>query len=334
VLFPPQEVHNLYPYGTLDTLHPNGLISYTDAPVRPDGLSRRAACKARVRALEAKLDELGNSQQNGKGKAKESREMAKERERLMKAHDAALDELAQATLEDDEGLGIDDEVDDFDALIGSLGDGDLGDDGAGPSGAANGDADSSGEDEDESEEESEEEGGEESDAESNGEEGLTSAENREEDEHSEPSSFSRIPTAHVHKHLNLSTTAVLPPSFDPADFPRFAKAAQPLVVELSAGEMLYLPASWWHEVTSSSDPDTKSRSGVHMAFNYWFYPPDALDSFEAPYSDTLVWEHLRAQAASSAEEEWAGFAQEAVQDGKRKPESATSGQHPPKKAKR
>ncbi|EMD32738.1 hypothetical protein CERSUDRAFT_118473 [Gelatoporia subvermispora B] len=324
VLFPPKDVHHLYPYGTLGTLHPNGLISYTDAPMRADGLSRRVACKARVRALEEKLDALGNLKQNGKGKAKESKEMARERERLMKEHDRALDELAQATLEDEAGLGVEDEVDDFDALMGGLeggfGEDDFDDGEAGPSGIVDSDAGDDGdEDGDNSEEESEEE------------DDVALGEG-DEHEHGEPSSFSRIPPAYLHKHLNLPTTAVLPPDFDPADFPDFVKASKPLVVELSAGEMLYLPVSWWHEVTSSS-PDSSSGSGVHMAFNYWFYPPDTLDSFERPYADALVWEHLRAQAAASAAEEWAGFAQDDASEGKRKTDPMGGVQLPTKKQK-
>ena len=36
---------------------------------------------------------------------------------------------------------------------------------------------------------------------------------------------------------------------------------------------------------------------MHMAFNYWFYPPDAPERFEAPYQDELVWGYLRSKAA-------------------------------------
>ncbi len=48
------------------------------------------------------------------------------------------------------------------------------------------------------------------------------------------------------------------------EFPLF-KNAQPLDVEIRAGEMLYLPAGWFHEVTSYGD----ASSPLHMAFNYW-----------------------------------------------------------------
>ena len=44
--------------------------------------------------------------------------------------------------------------------------------------------------------------------------------------------------------------------------------------------MLYLPAGWFHEVTSEGG----GREG-HCAFNYWFHPPDAQPpSFSSPYA--------------------------------------------------
>ena len=50
-------------------------------------------------------------------------------------------------------------------------------------------------------------------------------------------------------------------------------------VELQAGDVLYLPAGWFHEVLSET---TEDNTG-HMAFNYWFHPPDG-ETFEAPYA--------------------------------------------------
>lgn len=55
-------------------------------------------------------------------------------------------------------------------------------------------------------------------------------------------------------------------------FPLFPGAAAAEEVELRAGEMLYLPASWFHEVTSTS----AAAGTPHAAVNYWFHPPDAL----------------------------------------------------------
>lgn len=49
-------------------------------------------------------------------------------------------------------------------------------------------------------------------------------------------------------------------------------------VTIRAGEMLYIPTGWFHEVRS-----TGGGSGGHLAFNYWFHPPDG-QTFEKPYS--------------------------------------------------
>lgn len=65
-------------------------------------------------------------------------------------------------------------------------------------------------------------------------------------------------------------------------FPLFPGAAAAVEVELQAGEMLYLPASWFHEVTSAS----AAAAEPHAAVNYWFHPPDALGAAAGhfPYS--------------------------------------------------
>lgn len=103
----------------------------------------------------------------------------------------------------------------------------------------------------------------------------------------EPSSFSHVPTAALHAQLGLSTSAST--STTSQTYPNIAKAGSPFIVELKQGQMLYLPASWWHEVTSISGTDTSQ----HMAFNYWFHPPDGLKNFEEPYEDAVLWRHLR-----------------------------------------
>lgn len=209
----------------------------------------------------------------GKGKNKA---LSKERKALMRAHDDALDELAQYTLDEGDEFGMEDEVDDFDALMAGLGDED--DEGvaaAGPSGFnAQSDGEGTETDEDEKNLGHEEDG----DTESN--------------ESGEPSHFSKIPTALLHNHLGIPTTAIPPPKVSIEDFPGLKRATMPYVVELNAGEMLYLPASWWHEVTSTSSTD---GDGIHMAFNYWFYPPTS-PNFDAPYEDTLVWDYFRQRA--------------------------------------
>jgi hypothetical protein len=63
-------------------------------------------------------------------------------------------------------------------------------------------------------------------------------------------------------------------------FPLFLDArSRSVTVTLKAGQMLYLPAGWFHEVRSRGD----GASGGHLAFNYWFHPPDSADC-ERPYT--------------------------------------------------
>ena len=83
-----------------------------------------------------------------------------------------------------------------------------------------------------------------------------------------------------------------PPSFStvdwtlPADelreqFPKYAEAAME-EIEVRAGEMLYLPAGWFHLVESRG---ADLRNPRHMALNYWVHPPDAGSGrFDAPYT--------------------------------------------------
>ena len=47
-------------------------------------------------------------------------------------------------------------------------------------------------------------------------------------------------------------------------------------VTLSAGQMLYLPCGWFHNVKSRSGAGPQ-EAPYHLAFNYWFYPPDNID---------------------------------------------------------
>ncbi|KAL3133669.1 hypothetical protein ABBQ32_008175 [Trebouxia sp. C0010 RCD-2024] len=86
-----------------------------------------------------------------------------------------------------------------------------------------------------------------------------------------------------------------PPSFSQVDlssltetelcmqFPMFPAASKCYECELSAGEQLYLPCGWFHEVRSYGD----SQQGGHLALNYWFHPPDNLDpsleAMQSPY---------------------------------------------------
>ena len=98
------------------------------------------------------------------------------------------------------------------------------------------------------------------------------------DEHTEPNSFSRIDVSSLHSSTTGSTA-----------FPLLERAAR-FTVEMTHGQALYLPAGWFHEVTSSSDQD----EGLHMAFNYWMCPPTE-PSFDRPYADDYwlqIWNSL------------------------------------------
>ena len=76
------------------------------------------------------------------------------------------------------------------------------------------------------------------------------------------------------------------------EFPLFSTAVC-TTVELGAGELLYLPCGWWHNVTSWSDTASPGSSQTHLAVNWWFAPPDTA-RFEQPYGDDMWlrdWEH-------------------------------------------
>eukprot|EP01026_Neomeris_dumetosa_P052198 TRINITY_DN460_c2_g1_i6.p1 TRINITY_DN460_c2_g1~~TRINITY_DN460_c2_g1_i6.p1 ORF type:complete len:475 (+),score=86.72 TRINITY_DN460_c2_g1_i6:96-1520(+) len=101
-----------------------------------------------------------------------------------------------------------------------------------------------------------------------------------------------------------------PPSFSKVDinvspeiikqqFPKFPSLKKAMVCDVSEGQMLYIPAGWFHEVKSFSSNTEESKNG-HMAFNFWFHPPDNLQSneegFSKPYMSDywpIIWEKRR-----------------------------------------
>ena len=73
-------------------------------------------------------------------------------------------------------------------------------------------------------------------------------------------------------------------------FPNLAGASK-IETILAPGEMLYLPAGWFHAVTSYGyDPrqdgneNSELDTTIHAALNYWFAPPNGT-SMEIPYRD-------------------------------------------------
>ena len=65
-------------------------------------------------------------------------------------------------------------------------------------------------------------------------------------------------------------------------YPKFENALKyKMVVTLNEGDMLYLPAGWFHEVTSKSNEKLKS----HLALSYWMHVPIKHGTFKQPYID-------------------------------------------------
>ncbi|KAJ3354314.1 hypothetical protein HDU83_005469 [Entophlyctis luteolus] len=92
----------------------------------------------------------------------------------------------------------------------------------------------------------------------------------EDDDQDPPMSFSRIDPEDLHAGDFKTKYPTL------EKFPK-------VTFELKEGEMLYLPASWFHEIRSCPSASA-TASGPHVALNYWFHPPNALENPTNPYS--------------------------------------------------
>jgi hypothetical protein len=101
-------------------------------------------------------------------------------------------------------------------------------------------------------------------------------------------SISHPPKGHDPPGDNFSRIGNPAASTTSSRFPEFWENCQTCVVELQAGQSLYIPAGWFHSVTSFGgasvdDTDKDYKNDIHMALNYWYHPPDALDCFDKPY---------------------------------------------------
>ncbi|KAG7661491.1 uncharacterized protein J8A68_004950 [[Candida] subhashii] len=117
------------------------------------------------------------------------------------------------------------------------------------------------------------------------------------EEKRDPPSFSKIPPALLHlddiEDVKTKNKIV---KFAEEHFPGFLELNK-YVVWLEPGEMLYLPAGWFHEVSSfaSSEGSNNVKDRAHIAINYWFIPPNS-DEFKKCYSDsywTEDWERTQ-----------------------------------------
>lgn len=94
----------------------------------------------------------------------------------------------------------------------------------------------------------------------------------------DPPSFSKIPPLLL--HLDELQDSEKLRHFAETYFPGFLQLNK-MEVWLKPGEMLYLPAGWFHEVSSFAEG---TKSSVHTAINYWFIPPTE-SNFINPYQD-------------------------------------------------
>eukprot|EP00970_Alexandrium_tamarense_P014468 scaffold4137_cov200-Alexandrium_tamarense.AAC.16 len=103
-----------------------------------------------------------------------------------------------------------------------------------------------------------------------------------------PKSFSKIP---VELLLSEQTTEANGHDELLERYPLFQNA-RVAYCNLMEGDALYLPTSWFHEVSSSSQANEIDK-GAHLALNYWFHPPSNPQSFRSPYSSDFWPKHWR-----------------------------------------
>ena len=263
-LYAPSDAQNLYTRGKLVRIHKNGRINYEGEETNADGSHAQAE-----KALDASLkQETAVKELEAAEAAVEAGEDgAKERlEKAEKALDEAMEAVMDAEVDDDGGEGGEDGEDFWEATEKRkqelLAKGASAKDGEDTK-EENDDGDVVGNDED-----------------------LFDGEDEEE----------RTVDKTVKNPLNFSLVdTTLDSEALQERFPLFAKATK-ATVELLPNQMLYLPASWFHEVTSyggdgdkNNEKNGKEGKGRHIAFNYWFHPPDG-SVFDAPYSSSF-WEN-------------------------------------------
>ena len=251
-LYSPADAHCMYTAGAVETVHKNGLIRYKGGPETfadgsTPGMRALAAANARREAAEQALEAAERDAAAGVSGAQE---------RLQRA-ETEMDEALDAVMDVEMGEG----GGSFDF------------------------------DDDEGEEEEEEEaiaatgvGVKSTLPEKDDSEASSSTPADEDDGGADadtPANFS---------HVDPGALTPLSQGMLEARWPKMTDATS-AVVELEADDVLYLPAGWFHEVTSVSEVAEAAAGGQscvanarsHLAFNYWFPPPDG-NEFERPYS--------------------------------------------------
>eukprot|EP00599_Poterioochromonas_sp_BG-1_P001362 CAMPEP_0173140522 /NCGR_PEP_ID=MMETSP1105-20130129/4943_1 /TAXON_ID=2985 /ORGANISM="Ochromonas sp., Strain BG-1" /LENGTH=316 /DNA_ID=CAMNT_0014053539 /DNA_START=281 /DNA_END=1227 /DNA_ORIENTATION=- len=256
-LYSPAEAENLYTVGKLAKIHPNGRINYEGQLTFADGRDFKSD-KAFQAAL--KLEEVSNRL------AEKSQEKEKklQKEKKTEAEDESEDNDDEE--EDDNGLNVrfNDSDDEIDAALDEVLDAEM-------------DSDMDEEDDFDDEDDYEDIDEDEEDLE---DEDLTNLKRKLTSEGSNPKeskkakkgppdNFSQVNTSLSKKELSKA-------------FPKFLDAQnRSITVTVKAGQMLYIPSGWFHEVRS------QGKTG-HMAD--WFHPPDKKD-FKQPYESPFWSKH-------------------------------------------
>jgi Cupin-like domain len=247
ILFPPHDAYHVAMSGDIECIHPNGLISYQNAPIQSDG--RPADCENNVSIGKIAVTAISSTEKvaESEGSNEESGYVLSIRNSAAvigkgfdyQSSDEADEENGDVWSDDDEQDVLDE--DDNDEMDGVGQDDEIG-------------------------------------------EGML------------PNNFSWIDPVTMNPDKIMET------------FPSYT-SAKPIRVHIRANQCLYLPASWLHCVISQGssmttgkasddrDSTTMTRtdsvsipSSAHMAINYWYHPPNCLDSFEHPYDDKEYWE--------------------------------------------
>ena len=287
-LYAPDAAEAMYTTGAVRRVHANGRIDYEETGARAedgdDGSLRRRVASHAVRLAEAEVERAQAAVDAGTPGAETALERAEA------ALDAAMDATMDATMGDDDGDDAFEPAgrDDFDDVRDSDLDASDASDASDESERFLNDADAD------------------ADADADGRDGTHAIEE-------EPPTCSRI---HGRAADGRETD---PPSFsrvsraseNDADvfarrFPLFgaARATRRMETAVRAGEILYLPAGWFHEVRSCN-----ARGKNHAALNYWFHPPATGAPFEQPYGskqdlwerDWAAWEEMTREGRDRAE---------------------------------
>lgn len=291
-LYSPGDAEHMYLHGELARVHPNGLINYegTQNVTREDGVPYALVADKMKESVEHGILELEKKIHEAKGKGENEENIAAMEEELEKLEshlDAYLDcdmSIGEGDLasedeeEDDEPGGEEGEDDEEDGCDGE--EDDEGSDGTTSDTGKIGVAIIP----EERKRKLEDEGGSLS---------FPSTKKRKvAGEQSAPDHFSKIDL----KNLKGSDIE--------RKFPSFLNAKR-MVCQVQEGQMLFLPASWFHNVTSynrevEGAKDAKDNHQCHIAFNYWTHPPSGV-KFEKPYVDDFWQQRFqKCQSASSS----------------------------------